>query len=151
MDRLCSLGLNACVLSFGSSEKYGSVDRVQKPLTEDRVLKPVSPCSVSREAQKMLSWVYAMGFGCDTVITSSINRLGLGQRSQFAVSSFLQRLTRAQGDGVFSVGLRAGRTKVFRDFLEGRDEHEPTNACLCWVVNVKCAAFVLVLAEALNR
>ncbi len=121
IDPIRKHSLPTKVLSVGSSEEYGSVSASDLPLTEDRALNPGSPYGVARVAQEQLSKVFAEGYGLDIVMTRSFNHIGPGQRDQFVIPSFVKQVVQAQRAGKSSLPLRAGNTRVVRDFLDVRD------------------------------
>lgn len=121
VDPIRKHGLATKVLSVGSSEEYGSVSASDLPLTEARALNPGSPYGVARVAQEQLSKVFAEGYGLDIVMTRSFNHIGPGQRDQFVIPSFVKQVVQAQRAGKKSLTLKAGNTKVVRDFLDVRD------------------------------
>jgi GDP-4-dehydro-6-deoxy-D-mannose reductase len=54
-------------------------------------------------------------------MTRSFNHIGPGQRDQFVIPSFVKQVVQARLVGKASFVLRAGNTKVVRDFLDVRD------------------------------
>ena len=121
LDPIRKHSLGTRVLSVGSSEEYGMVRPSDLPLTEVRALHPGSPYGVARVAQEQLSQVYAEGYGLDIVMTRSFNHIGPGQREQFVIPSFVKQVVGAQRAGKAVLVLKAGNTKVVRDFLDVRD------------------------------
>ena len=121
LDPIRKHSLGTRVLSVGSSEEYGMVRPSDLPLTEVRALHPGSPYGVARVAQEQLSQVYAEGYGLDIVMTRSFNHIGPGQREQFVIPSFVKQVVEAQRAGKAALVLKAGNTKVVRDFLDVRD------------------------------
>lgn len=115
------LGLDARILSIGSSEEYGNVSDNELPLREEQPLRPVSPYAVARVSQEMLSRVYVDGYGMDVVITRSFNHLGPGQNELFVVSSFAKQVSEASKKGVSSLAMKTGDLSIVRDFTDVRD------------------------------
>ena len=87
------------ILSVGSSEEYGNVDRSQLPLREDMQLHPVSPYAAARVSQELLSKVYVDGYGMDIVLTRSFNHFGPYQDTRFVIPSFLKRIKNVADSG----------------------------------------------------
>jgi len=107
------------VLSVGSSEEYGVVERSELPLRETNPLRPVSPYAVARVAQEHLGNVYVRGFGLDIVATRSFNHVGPGQSDLFVISALGKQFAElAKGK---RTKLEIGTTSVVRDFLDVRD------------------------------
>ncbi len=114
------LNLKARILSVGSSEEYGNFASSEMPLKETHELRPISPYSVARVAQEMLSRLYAESYGLDIVMTRSFNHIGPGQRAQFVIPSFLRQLMDVKTNGGEGV-LTVGNVDVVRDFTDVRD------------------------------
>ena len=113
--------IDARTLSVGSSEEYGQVTPEDLPLVETHPLSPSSPYGVARVAQEQLSRVYAQGFDVDIVMTRSFNHIGPGQRDLFVVPSLVKQAVRSKLSGEKRCTIRAGETRVIRDFLDVRD------------------------------
>jgi GDP-4-dehydro-6-deoxy-D-mannose reductase len=109
------------ILSIGSSEEYGEVVESQLPLTEEHILKPVSPYAVARVSQEMLSTIYAEGFNLDIILTRSFNHIGPGQKDKFVISSFAKQLVQIANDSTLERKISAGDLSIVRDFLDVRD------------------------------
>lgn len=108
------------LLSVGSSEEYGIVSKKNLPVSEDCVLNPNSPYAVARVSQEMLSKLYVKAYGCDIIMTRSFNHLGPGQRSSFAVPSFITQLIDIHGKSP-KCNLKVGNINVIRDYVDVRD------------------------------
>ncbi len=109
------------ILSIGSSEEYGAVSDEQLPLTEEHLLKPLSPYAVARVSQEMLSKIYADGFGQQIIITRSFNHIGPGQRENFVISSFVKQLVQLSKQNNSKNEITTGDLTIIRDFLDVRD------------------------------
>jgi GDP-4-dehydro-6-deoxy-D-mannose reductase len=109
------------VLSVGSSEEYGNVDKKMIPLKEETPLSPVSPYAVARVSQEHLSKVYSKGFGLDIVMTRSFNHIGPGQKEIFVVSSFVKQMIEMKKGVRKDKKLITGDISIIRDFLDVRD------------------------------
>ncbi len=109
------------ILSVGSSEEYGNVDKSMLPLKEDMELRPVSPYAAARVSQELLSRVYVDGYGMDIVLTRSFNHFGPYQDDRFVIPSFLKRI-KAIADSKEETGvIETGDTTIVRDFVDVRD------------------------------
>jgi len=111
----------ARVLSVGSSEEYGRVAESELPLREQTELHPTSPYAVARVSQEQLSRLYCEAFGLHIVMTRSFNHIGPGQRTAFAVPSFLAQLLALRERPTSERVLRVGDVSVVRDFTDVRD------------------------------
>jgi GDP-4-dehydro-6-deoxy-D-mannose reductase len=121
IDQVRILALPCRILSIGSSEEYGSVQKENLPLREESVTKPSSPYAVARVSQEMLSQVYAHSYGIDIVLTRSFNHIGPGQRELFATSSFAKKLIIIKHDAALQRKVTVGNLEVVRDFVDVRD------------------------------
>jgi GDP-4-dehydro-6-deoxy-D-mannose reductase len=114
------MNLTTRILSVGSSEEYGDVDKKDLPLTEEHSLRPVSVYAVARVSQELLSQTYARGYGLDIVMTRSFNHIGPFQRDIFVIASFVKQLVKLKNDGGGGE-LITGDTAIVRDFIDVRD------------------------------
>ena len=115
MDKPCR------ILSVGSSEEYGNVDKSLMPLREDMPLGPVSPYAAARVSQELLSKVYVDGYDMDIVLTRSFNHFGPYQDERFVIPSFLERIRKVALSGKREGEIETGDTTIIRDFVDVRD------------------------------
>jgi GDP-4-dehydro-6-deoxy-D-mannose reductase len=109
------------ILSVGSSEEYGNVAPEMLPLKETLALNPVNPYAVARVSQEMLAQCYVKSYHLDILLTRSFNHIGPGQRTAFAVPSFVEQVRAGVAQGLKEVVLRTGDLSVVRDFIDVRD------------------------------
>ncbi len=121
VDAVRRLGLSSRILSVGSSEAYGNINREHLPLVENSLLDPISPYAVARVSQEKLSRVYAESYGVDLVITRSFNHIGPGQKDVFVIPSFARQVAEIKKSGRGSGVLTTGDLSIVRDFLDVRD------------------------------
>lgn len=120
LEAVRKINLSSRILSIGSSEEYGDVDKNDLPLTEEHSLKPISPYAVARISQEFLSQIYANGYGLDIVMTRSFNHIGPFQKDIFAVPSFVKQLVQIKKNGGKGE-LITGNLNIVRDFTDVRD------------------------------
>jgi len=108
------------ILSVGSSESYGIVDKSILPLKESDALNPISPYAVARVSQEMLSKVYVEGYGMDILMTRSFNHFGPGQDERFVIPSFIKRILNRKKYNSNEV-IEVGDLSIIRDFVDVRD------------------------------
>lgn len=112
----------ACrVLSVGSSEEYGNVERSDLPLKESQCINPVSPYAVARVSQELMSKVYVKAFGMNVIMTRSFNHIGPRQDERFVVPSFINRILEIKKAGLIEGEIETGDTTIIRDFVDVRD------------------------------
>lgn len=109
------------LLSVGSAEEYGIVDRSALPIREILSPNPASPYGISRVMQQNLVEVYTKNFALDIVHTRSFNHIGAYQSPDFVLSSFARQVACGEQQGLKEIELRVGNIEVTRDFTDVRD------------------------------
>lgn len=109
------------VLSVGSSEEYGNVQRSDLPLKESQRINPISPYAVARVSQEFMSKVYVKAFGMNVIMTRSFNHIGPRQDDRFVVPSFIKRILDIKKAGLIEGEIETGDTTIIRDFVDVRD------------------------------
>lgn len=109
------------VLSVGSSEEYGNVEREDLPIRENQLLRPNNPYAVARVSQEMLSKIFSETFHLNIIMTRSFNHIGPGQDKRFAVPGFISRMLTIKRNGSSSGEIETGDLNIVRDFVDVRD------------------------------
>ena len=109
----------ARVLSVSSADVYGKVALADLPLTEDAVLRPVTPYAASKVAADYLGLQAFLGYGLDVLRIRAFNHLGPGQTSRFVASAIAERIAGNELDGTEVVPV--GNLSPRRDFTDVRD------------------------------
>ncbi len=109
------------ILSVGSSEEYGNVERDNLPIRENQPLQPVSPYAVARVSQEMMSKIFSNAFQMQIILTRSFNHIGPRQDNRFAVPSFINRIMDIKRKGLKYGEIETGDITVVRDFVDVRD------------------------------
>jgi len=112
---------NCRILSVGSSEEYGNVEKENLPIRENQGFEPASPYAVARVSQEMLSKIFVDTFGLDIVLTRSFNHIGPRQDERFVVPSFIKRILDIKKAGKTEGTIETGDVSVIRDFVDVRD------------------------------
>ena len=120
LEAIRKLNISSRILSVGSSEEYGNVERGDLPLTEEHPLRPVSPYAVARVSQELLSRIYIQGYGLDIVMTRSFNHFGPFQKDIFVLPSFVKQIVGMKFNGTMNE-LAVGDVSIIRDFIDVRD------------------------------
>jgi len=107
------------VLSVSSADVYGKVALADLPLTEDAVLRPVTPYAASKVAADYLGLQAFLGYGLDVLRIRAFNHLGPGQTSRFVASAIAERIAGNELDGTEVVPV--GNLSPRRDFTDVRD------------------------------
>lgn len=113
--------LSCRILSVGSSEEYGNVDKGRLPIREDQPLDPLSPYAVARVSQEMLSKIFSASYDMDIVMTRSFNHIGPMQDDRFVVPSFVKQIAMIKMNGQEKGIIETGDISVIRDFVDVRD------------------------------
>ncbi|MEQ9365213.1 MAG: GDP-mannose 4,6-dehydratase [Leptospirales bacterium] len=105
-------------LFISSSDVYGTPTAGELPLTEDSPIRPESPYSLSKYTAEEFARFYNQD-GIEVVIARPFNHIGPGQRGEFVVPSFLERIEAAARSG--EKQIRVGEMGAVRDFTDVRD------------------------------
>ena len=121
MDMVKKFNPECRILSVGSSEEYGNVDRQDLPLRENQPLHPLSPYAVARVSQEQLSKIYADNYHYRIVMTRSFNHIGPRQDARFVIPSFIERILAIKNSGKDEGVIETGNVEIIRDFVDVRD------------------------------
>jgi len=105
------------VLVVSSGVIYRPLDR---PLTEDDALGPVSPYALSKLAEDQLALHAAKYDGLDVVVARPFNHIGPGQSPDFAASSFAFQIAAIEA-GTVPATITVGNLDTARDLTDVRD------------------------------
>lgn len=121
IDQIRIEGIKCRILSIGSSEEYGIVDKINIPIKESCPLNPVSPYAVARVSQEMISKIYSTGYNMDIIMTRSFNHFGPRQKEVFVISSFAKQLVDISKNMSSEHTVTVGNLEIVRDFVDVRD------------------------------
>lgn len=107
------------VLVVSSSEVYGAPDLRDLPLNEASPLRADQPYGLSKLAQERAAIEAAGGGHVPIVIVRPFNHAGPGQRREFVMPAFAERVLSAKENGQRIIP--AGNVEVRRDFSDVRD------------------------------
>lgn len=110
----------ARILSVGSAEVYGCNKNKQK-VNESDFVSPMSPYGIARSSQEMLAFMYRRNWNMQIILTRSFNHIGVGQKSNFVIPSFVEQFVTAQKKRARFLNLRTGNLKIVRDFTNVKD------------------------------
>ncbi len=122
-EAILTAGLSPVILVASSAEVYGKVPLDELPVSEGRVLRPVSPYGMSKVAQETLAERYRRTNGLKVVVTRGFNQSGPGQETQFVVSDFAKQAALIEA-GKQDPVIRTGNVEARRDFTDVRDVAE---------------------------
>lgn len=109
----------ARILVIGSAEEYGLSEDDESPISESHPLRPVNPYAVSKVAQDLLAYSYAVSLNMNIVRVRPFNHIGERQTPDFAVPAFAKQIVaieRGQQDALF-----VGNLTGIRDFTDVKD------------------------------
>ncbi|MDO9035607.1 MAG: GDP-mannose 4,6-dehydratase [Methanoregula sp.] len=113
-------GLTSKILSVGSSEEYGIVQKSDLPLFENHTVSPQSPYAVARVSQEYLAQIYAKGYNLNICCTRSFNHIGPGQKDTFVISSISKQFANIAVNKKRPV-INIGAGSIVRDFTDISD------------------------------
>ena len=108
---------NAKTLLIGSAEEYAQKDT---PLSESCDREASNPYGISKIAQENFAELYRKKYGMKIVCTRSFNHTGVGQRTSFALPSFVQQIASIEKSGKPGT-IKVGNLSAWRDFSDVRD------------------------------
>ncbi|HBY46619.1 MAG TPA: GDP-mannose 4,6-dehydratase [Thermomicrobiales bacterium] len=120
LEAVRSAGLSAGIVAICSAEEYGFVGPDETPITESQPFRPGNPYAVSKIAQDMLAYQYALSYGMPVVRMRPFSHIGPGQSDRFVLSSFARQIVDAEMGRIEPVIL-VGNLDAVRDFLDVRD------------------------------
>lgn len=110
----------ARLLVVGSAEEYGvSISEDEIPVSEFHPFRPINPYAVSKIAQDMLSYAYAISFGLDVVTVRPFNHIGERQTTDFAIPAFIKQIVAIERGE--QAQLNVGDLLSIRDFTDVKD------------------------------
>lgn len=130
----------AVSLLVGSSKQYGDI-ALDKPVSEDLGVNPVSFYGISKYASELVGMQYVRQFGLDVRFTRSFNHTGAGQSPYFVCSDWARQaaeIALGKKDPVIHVGDL--RTEIdftdvhdvvaaYRAIVESGEQGEVYNVC----------------------
>jgi GDP-4-dehydro-6-deoxy-D-mannose reductase len=119
-EAIRELCLNPKILVAGSSAEYGMVLKEENPVRETNPLRPITHYGVSKAAQSMLSYQYAVNYGMRIVRSRAFNITGPRERVEYVCSDFAKQIVeieKKQKEFILHVGALEKR----RDFVDVRD------------------------------
>ncbi len=108
------------ILSVGSSEEYGIVEKKDLPLREECRIMPANPYAVARVSQENLALIYSKGYRLNICCTRSFNHIGPGQSARFVISSIVKQFAEIKSKKKAPV-IHIGNGSIVRDFCDVRD------------------------------
>ena len=113
-------GFKGRMLNISSSEVYGFPKDDQLPITEEIVLSPMSPYSVSKIAAEALCYQWSQTESFEILTARPFTHIGRGQSDRFSISNFAKQIAEIMLGRKRPV-IRAGSMDSMRDFTDVRD------------------------------
>jgi len=117
LDAITKYVPKAKTLLIGSAEEYAPKDF---PLNEACDREASSPYGISKIAQENFAELYRKKYGIQIVCTRSFNHTGVGQKTTFALPSFVKQVADIENSKQTGV-IRVGNLDAWRDFSDVRD------------------------------
>jgi GDP-4-dehydro-6-deoxy-D-mannose reductase len=110
----------ARILIVGSSDMYGIARPKDIPITEERLLLPVSPYGSSKAMCDLLAYQYFISFGVQTIRVRAFNHTGPRQGIGFVVPDFASQIAKIEA-GILPPVMKVGNLSSKRDLSDVRD------------------------------
>lgn len=111
-------GSAARVLVIGSAEQYGAQDASAYPITEDAMLRPLTPYAAAKASQELIALQVQRSTGREVICTRSFNHSGVGHGGQYLLPTLVRRVLDLPPRGGT---LRIGNGDVVRDYSHVAD------------------------------
>jgi GDP-4-dehydro-6-deoxy-D-mannose reductase len=121
LEAIRTLKLNPLIILCSSSEVYGNVKKKQQPITENQLMRPISPYAVSKSFQDLLSQVYCTSYKLKIIITRMFSYTN-GRRYNLFQSSFAKQIVEIENNK--RKYLLHGNLNSFRSILDIEDAME---------------------------
>lgn len=109
----------ARTLIIGSAEEYGLSEDGELPMSESHPFRPINPYSVSKLAQDMLAYAYAVSYKLNIIRVRPFNHIGERQSPEFAASAFAKQIALIEKGE--QTELHVGDLSGIRDFTDVKD------------------------------
>lgn len=107
------------IIAVGSSDEYGSLKDSGSNVTEDIIVKPITPYAISKHAQELFANLYVRSYSMNICMIRIFNLGGAGQTRGYMISDF------ASGIADVEAGRReyisVGNLDSARDFTHVKD------------------------------
>lgn len=117
LDSIAKNCPKAKTLLIGSAEEYA---QKSTPLSESCDREASNPYGISKIAQENFAELYRKKYGMEIVCTRSFNHTGVGQKTTFALPSFVKQIADIEKSGKPGT-IKVGNLEAFRDFSDVRD------------------------------
>ena len=120
LDAIVKHAPHAKTLLIGSAEEYAQTAEMNVALSESSEREASSPYGISKIAQENFAELYRKKYGIQIVCTRSFNHTGVGQRTTFALPSFVKQIADIEKGGQPGT-IKVGNLSAWRDFSDVRD------------------------------
>ena len=103
-----------------TSEVYGKVHENELPITENNIMRPMSPYAVSKACEDMYALQYFYSWNIKTIISRAFSHTGPRRNPTFAVSNFCKQVA-AIDLGIQKPTLQVGNLDSTRTFCDVQD------------------------------
>ncbi|SAL14028.1 GDP sugar epimerase/dehydratase [Caballeronia udeis] len=122
LDAIQSSGLGSRIVLCGSAAEYGIVAEAENPITEDRVLRPVSNYGISKALQTQIGGLYVHEFGANVVIARIFNLLMPGLNERLFPGRVEQQIIKLKRGEIQKISI--GNLDASRDYVSGQTAAE---------------------------
>jgi len=118
---IVELKFNPKILFVGSADEYGLVKERDIPISEDCLLKPLNPYSISKASADFLSYTYFKNYHLKIIRIRPFNHIGPRQAPDFVCSSFAKQIVEIEKGIKKKPVINVGNLEAKRDFTDVRD------------------------------
>lgn len=119
LESLREAGVHARTVLLGSAAEYGLVAAEENPVSEDRVLRPVSVYGVTKACQTHIACCAAFEHGDDVVVARMFNLLARGLSERLFVGRVERQIERYKRGEIGAIEV--GNLASSRDYVSGND------------------------------
>lgn len=120
LDAIVKHAPQAKTFLIGSAEEYAQTAEMNVSLSESSEREASSPYGISKIAQENFAELYRKKHGMKIVCTRSFNHTGVGQKTTFALPSFVKQVADIEKSGQPGI-IKVGNLSAWRDFSDVRD------------------------------
>ena len=119
LDAVKNVNPKIRVIAIGSADEYGPLKEQGTNVTEDILVKPVTPYAISKYAQELFAKLYVRAYDMNICMIRLFNLIGPGQARGYIVADFASGI--AEIESGKSEYLSVGNLESARDFTHVKD------------------------------
>jgi len=128
LSAACRLNRKPGFIFVSSSQVYGSVEKIEQPISETCMVNPVNHYGASKAAAENLVMAFRKEYGIPALIARPFNHTGRGQTEHFVIPKIVKAFRERRGE------ITLGNIDVIRDISDVRDV---VNSYALMIENIK--------------